>query len=101
METRLLSTSTGSICGQTEHIKLRRALEMEWIVLDGKERFSGREFSQKRKEKSGFCLVISRKLLYVLFLKPEWKIMRHCHVTRDDTDSNKFQRDDASKQETY
>jgi hypothetical protein len=33
---------SGSICGQTEQIKLRRALEMEWIVLDEKERFSGR-----------------------------------------------------------
>ncbi|KAL9337505.1 hypothetical protein Peur_069274 [Populus x canadensis] len=35
-------SSIGSICGQTEQIKLRRALEMEWIVLDEKERFSGR-----------------------------------------------------------
>jgi len=44
-------------------------------------------------QKSRFCLVISRKLLHVLFLKPKWKVMKHCHVTRDDTDSNK--QDDA------
>lgn len=44
-------SSIGSICGQTEQIKLIRALEMEWIVLDEKERFSGRWENSVRKGK--------------------------------------------------
>ncbi|KAJ6868400.1 hypothetical protein NC651_033461 [Populus alba x Populus x berolinensis] len=58
METRLLSAPTGSICGKTEHIKLRRVLEMEWIVLDGKERFSGRGENSVRRGKSRAELVL-------------------------------------------